>query len=297
MNDEPGLAVPTGVATILAVVFLVRDGRIQRAPADFSRYSESRLDVFLEASCAVFPAADRGQTASGPPYVSGRSASAVSALPAQILVEPVEALTNRGWTRKGAVPILVNDMLLVVGRRSEATEEWQLRGLQRKHTAVPPAQHQHRNGHASCEVERINFRESAATLKPSGGQDRHLRPASRPPAAARPQPLPDSRRNRPPSWRRTLFVSRDSRAIDSGLSTTRSRDREKTPVACRPAAGRPAAHRCPCRSGTIRARPLFITKSNVFSSSDRSSSSSNTANPPGNIHDRLQPGVDAPRQK
>ena len=46
-NDEPGLAVPMG-SYDPAVVFLVRDGRIQRAPADFSRYIGMRLDVFLE---------------------------------------------------------------------------------------------------------------------------------------------------------------------------------------------------------------------------------------------------------
>jgi hypothetical protein len=45
-NDEPGLAVPRGSDP--AVVFLVEDGRIQRAPSDFSRYSGMPLDAFLE---------------------------------------------------------------------------------------------------------------------------------------------------------------------------------------------------------------------------------------------------------
>jgi hypothetical protein len=46
-NDEPGLAVPSG-SHDPAVVFLVQDGRIQRAPSEFSRYLGMRLDVFLE---------------------------------------------------------------------------------------------------------------------------------------------------------------------------------------------------------------------------------------------------------
>jgi len=46
-NDEPGLAVPTG-SHDPAMVFLVQDGRIQRAPSDLSRYVGMRLDVVLE---------------------------------------------------------------------------------------------------------------------------------------------------------------------------------------------------------------------------------------------------------
>jgi hypothetical protein len=45
-NDEPGLAVPTS-SFDPAIVFLVRDGRIQRAPPDFSRYAGLPLDEFL----------------------------------------------------------------------------------------------------------------------------------------------------------------------------------------------------------------------------------------------------------
>ncbi|PYQ96532.1 MAG: hypothetical protein DMF97_15290 [Acidobacteria bacterium] len=46
-NDEPGLAVARG-SYDPATVFLVQDSRIQRAPSEFSRYVEMRLDVFLE---------------------------------------------------------------------------------------------------------------------------------------------------------------------------------------------------------------------------------------------------------
>jgi hypothetical protein len=46
-NDEPGLAVPSG-SDDPATVFLVQDGRIQRAPSAFSRYVGTRLDVFLQ---------------------------------------------------------------------------------------------------------------------------------------------------------------------------------------------------------------------------------------------------------
>jgi hypothetical protein len=37
VNDEPGLAVPTGSHTP-SIAFLVQDGRVQQAPAEFSRY-------------------------------------------------------------------------------------------------------------------------------------------------------------------------------------------------------------------------------------------------------------------
>jgi hypothetical protein len=46
-NDEPGLAVPTG-SHDPSIVFLVQDGRIQRAPLEFSRYVGTPLDSFLE---------------------------------------------------------------------------------------------------------------------------------------------------------------------------------------------------------------------------------------------------------
>jgi hypothetical protein len=46
-NDEPGLALPSG-SDDPAIVFLVQDGRIQRAPSEFSRYVGMRVDVFLE---------------------------------------------------------------------------------------------------------------------------------------------------------------------------------------------------------------------------------------------------------
>jgi hypothetical protein len=46
-NDEPGLAVPTG-SSDPAVVFLVEDGRILRAPSEFSRYIGMPLAGFLE---------------------------------------------------------------------------------------------------------------------------------------------------------------------------------------------------------------------------------------------------------
>jgi hypothetical protein len=46
-NDEPGLAVPRG-SSDAAVVFLVGDGRIQRAPSEFSRYIGMPLGAFLE---------------------------------------------------------------------------------------------------------------------------------------------------------------------------------------------------------------------------------------------------------
>ena len=45
-NDEPGLAVPNG-SYDPATVFLVEDGRIQRAPSEFSHYVGMRLDLFL----------------------------------------------------------------------------------------------------------------------------------------------------------------------------------------------------------------------------------------------------------
>lgn len=46
-NDEPGLAVPTG-SHDPSIVFLVQDGRIQRAPSEFSRYVGTPIDSFLE---------------------------------------------------------------------------------------------------------------------------------------------------------------------------------------------------------------------------------------------------------
>lgn len=46
-NDEPGLAVPTG-SSDPAIVFLIQDGHIQRAPSDFSRYIGMRLGMFLD---------------------------------------------------------------------------------------------------------------------------------------------------------------------------------------------------------------------------------------------------------
>jgi hypothetical protein len=46
-NDEPGLAVPRA-SYDPATVFLVQDGRVQRAPSEYSRYVGMPLDVFLE---------------------------------------------------------------------------------------------------------------------------------------------------------------------------------------------------------------------------------------------------------
>src|SRR5262249_54945873 len=46
-NDEPGLAVPRG-GSDSAVVFLIEDGRIQRAPSEFARYIGMPLGAFLE---------------------------------------------------------------------------------------------------------------------------------------------------------------------------------------------------------------------------------------------------------
>ncbi len=51
-NDEPGLAVPTG-SSDPAIPFLIQDGHIQRAPADFSRYVVMRLDKFLDGLRAL----------------------------------------------------------------------------------------------------------------------------------------------------------------------------------------------------------------------------------------------------
>jgi hypothetical protein len=45
-NDEPGLAVPTG-SHDPAIAFLIQDGRVQRAPSEFSRYAGMPLDAFL----------------------------------------------------------------------------------------------------------------------------------------------------------------------------------------------------------------------------------------------------------
>ena len=46
-NDEPGLAAPRG-SEDPSMVFLVQDGRIQRAPSGFSRYVGVSLDSLLE---------------------------------------------------------------------------------------------------------------------------------------------------------------------------------------------------------------------------------------------------------
>jgi hypothetical protein len=46
-NDEPGLAVPTG-SHDPSMVFLVQDGRIQRAPSELSRYVGTPIGSFLE---------------------------------------------------------------------------------------------------------------------------------------------------------------------------------------------------------------------------------------------------------
>ena len=46
-NDEPGLAVPTG-SRDPSMAFLVQDGRIQRAPTEFSRYAGMPIAAFLD---------------------------------------------------------------------------------------------------------------------------------------------------------------------------------------------------------------------------------------------------------
>jgi hypothetical protein len=46
VNDEPGLAVPTG-SYDPSIAFLIQDGRIQGAPSGFSRYDGMSLDAFL----------------------------------------------------------------------------------------------------------------------------------------------------------------------------------------------------------------------------------------------------------
>jgi hypothetical protein len=46
-NDEPGLAIPTG-SHDPSIVFLVQDGRIERAPSEFSSYVGMPIDSFLE---------------------------------------------------------------------------------------------------------------------------------------------------------------------------------------------------------------------------------------------------------
>jgi hypothetical protein len=46
-NDNPGLVVPRG-SDDPAIVFLVQDGHIQRAPSDFSRYVGMPVDAFLK---------------------------------------------------------------------------------------------------------------------------------------------------------------------------------------------------------------------------------------------------------
>jgi hypothetical protein len=47
VNDEPGLVVPRG-SDAPAMGFLVKDGRIQRAPPGFSQYLGMSIDAFLE---------------------------------------------------------------------------------------------------------------------------------------------------------------------------------------------------------------------------------------------------------
>jgi len=51
-NDEPGLAVAPGSGSP-AIAFLVRDGRIQRAPPGFSRYLGMSIDSFVEELLAI----------------------------------------------------------------------------------------------------------------------------------------------------------------------------------------------------------------------------------------------------
>jgi hypothetical protein len=46
VDDEPGLAVPTGSHTP-SIAFFVQDGRIQQAPAEFSHYVGMSIDSFL----------------------------------------------------------------------------------------------------------------------------------------------------------------------------------------------------------------------------------------------------------
>jgi hypothetical protein len=46
-NDEPGLAVPSG-SSDPAIVFLIQDGHVQRAPAESSRYVGMPLGAFLD---------------------------------------------------------------------------------------------------------------------------------------------------------------------------------------------------------------------------------------------------------
>ena len=46
-NDEPGLAVPTG-SHDPSMAFLVQDGRIQRAPPEFTRYVGRPIEAFLD---------------------------------------------------------------------------------------------------------------------------------------------------------------------------------------------------------------------------------------------------------
>jgi hypothetical protein len=46
-NDEPGLTVPTG-SHDPSMTFLVHDGRIQRAPPEFSRYAGMPIAAFLD---------------------------------------------------------------------------------------------------------------------------------------------------------------------------------------------------------------------------------------------------------
>jgi len=63
-----------------------------------------------------------------------RSSIASSLVPdwSQILVEPIEALANRVWTGKDAVPAIVDDVLLVFGRSAEAVEDRQLAQFHRE---------------------------------------------------------------------------------------------------------------------------------------------------------------------
>jgi hypothetical protein len=46
-NDTPELGVPGRGSEHIAMVFLVRDGRIQHAPSEFSRYVGQPIGAFL----------------------------------------------------------------------------------------------------------------------------------------------------------------------------------------------------------------------------------------------------------
>lgn len=78
---------------------------------------------------------------------------------AQIPVEPVETLVNCFWTRKGAVPAIVDHMFFVFARRPAKLEDRILRRLQWESGIVPSVQQEHRNGHMRHEIERVCLRE------------------------------------------------------------------------------------------------------------------------------------------